>query len=406
MDSPIIIRHSELLNRLVLERDTGQEVGRVERLWMYPQAHRVMGVVCRSGRFGGKRFVYKLPQLDGIEPAGLWVNGPPTQATGEQIRRLESLMEHEIWVDGGGGRSPAPTDRLGLIIDCLFNRKTGAITQYLFVDNPLRRLVSDPITLAPTEIKGFGNRRVVVDERSRLKHNRPSLKESLSNLRDQAREEYGQVTQEMRLAQQQATERAERLRRQAAEQAEALREQATEQAQTWQQQLTNRAQTWSQKLGEQAQTLGGQAQELSQELSKDWREQTQELRAGEWGAVPRVDAPDEVTWVDEAGDLPPGRSPRRSPRPRRSLRGEGEGVTDKGDPGDRVLGDRSQDWAQSPAVTRDNPWGYEGEAEDLNNHPAPLTPSGSPQPPTLGYLDPAVLAQIAAEELEDNDPWV
>ncbi|NJR69778.1 MAG: hypothetical protein HC771_14785 [Synechococcales cyanobacterium CRU_2_2] len=43
MDSPIIIRHSELLNRLVLERDTGQEVGRVERLWMYPQAHRVMG---------------------------------------------------------------------------------------------------------------------------------------------------------------------------------------------------------------------------------------------------------------------------------------------------------------------------------------------------------------------------
>ena len=110
METPTILGHNELLNCVVMERDRMQEVGRVERLWMYPQAHRVMGVICRSGRFRGKRWVYKLPQLDSLGKDTLWVNGAPTETTDEQIRRLESLMDHEVWVDGG--------DRIGRIVDC------------------------------------------------------------------------------------------------------------------------------------------------------------------------------------------------------------------------------------------------------------------------------------------------
>ena len=43
-DQPDVIRHSELLHRLVLDRKTTEELGRVERLWMHPPAHRVLGI--------------------------------------------------------------------------------------------------------------------------------------------------------------------------------------------------------------------------------------------------------------------------------------------------------------------------------------------------------------------------
>ncbi len=421
MDNTVITRHSELLNRLVIERDTMQEMGRVEQLWMYPQAHRVMGVICRSGRFRGKRFVYKLPQLDSLGKGNIWVSGTPTETTDEQIQQLESLMDHEIWVDGG--------DRLGVIIDCMFNRKTGAITRYLFVDNPLRRLVGSPMTLSPTEMKGFGNHRVLVDERSmrRLQRERPSLKETWSNVREQAREEYGQVTEEMRTAQQQAAERAEVLRQQAAERAGSFREQATGQAQTWQQRLTEQAQTWGKKIGEQAQELSGQAKELTQEF----REQAQELRTGEWGEVPRVPPPSETTWVDEAGDLPPARSHRgrsgRSPDRAQSPQDPSHQNSSHQDPAHQGRYDRREQapntrYPHSPdgrplypndaypshphpsevsgtpplpnpgpgehLISRENPWGYSDDQEGAEDWQHPIEAPGESFYPDPHYPDP------------------
>lgn len=459
MDNTVITRHSELLNRLVIERDTMQEMGRVEQLWMYPQAHRMMGVICRSGRFRSKRFVYKLPQIESLGKGNIWVSGKPTETTDEQIQRLESLMDHEVWVDGG--------DRLGVIIDCMFNRKTGAITRYLFVDNPLRRLVGSPMTLSPTEMKGFGNYRVLVDERStqRLQRERLSLKETWSTVREQAREEYGQVTEEMRTAQQQAAERAEVLRQQAAERAGSFREQATEQAQTWQQRLAEQAQTWGKKIGEQAQELSGQAKEFTQ----DFREQAQELRSGEWGEVPRVPPPPETTWVDEAGDLPParsnrGRSGRSSPQPPQTPADRG-GYGRRDDAPNNPYPDErypqtydsntyAQDnraWSNSdpneaypnnpapneappqpnpypgePLTSRENPWGYSDEPEasedwqrsrEDSSRPTPASPPANEVDPAHpnaapqdaqgnSYLDPSFLEQIAEADLENEDPWV
>ena len=54
---PKIVRQSELLNRLVLERSTAEEVGRVEQVWLNPQSHKVEGFTCKSGFLGSKKQV-------------------------------------------------------------------------------------------------------------------------------------------------------------------------------------------------------------------------------------------------------------------------------------------------------------------------------------------------------------
>ncbi len=46
---PESIKQSELLNQLVLNRDTMEELGRIEVLWMYAPSHRVLGFIAKSG---------------------------------------------------------------------------------------------------------------------------------------------------------------------------------------------------------------------------------------------------------------------------------------------------------------------------------------------------------------------
>ncbi|MEO0406417.1 MAG: photosystem reaction center subunit H, partial [Cyanobacteria bacterium P01_A01_bin.135] len=54
-----VLQYRDLLDRLVLDSQTMAEVGRVDTLWMYPQRNRVLGVICRPGRFGAQRLVFK-----------------------------------------------------------------------------------------------------------------------------------------------------------------------------------------------------------------------------------------------------------------------------------------------------------------------------------------------------------
>ncbi len=266
---PVIVRRSEVSNLMVMDRGTMQEVGRVERLWMYPQAHRILGVICKGGGLlGKKRWAYKLPQIESLNQSNIWIEGPGTETSPEQIRQLETLIDHEIWVDGG--------DRLGVIVDCLFNRKTGQITQYLFVNNRLRQLIDASNPLRPEEILSFGNNRVLVSPQAlaRLRRERPNLRETFSQMKEQARAEYEQVTnqtqervrnwgEEAKTAKERLAEQAILLKQQAAERAKALQEQA---AQEILPQITEQAQELSQKVGEQYHTVQRRAQDFVEEL--------------------------------------------------------------------------------------------------------------------------------------------
>jgi len=266
---PVIVRRSEILNLMVMDRGTMQEVGRVERLWMYPQAHRILGVICKGGGLLSKqRWAYKLPQIDSLNQSNIWVEGPSSNPSPEQLRQLQTLIDHEIWVDGG--------DRLGVIVDCLFNRKTGQITQYLFVNNRLRQLIDASNPLRPEEILSFGNNRVLVSPQAmtRLRRERPNLRQTFSQMKDQARAEYEQAAnqtqervrnwgEEAKTARERLAEQATQLKQQAADRAKALQEQASQDILP---QIAEQAQELTQRAGEQYQTVQRRAQDFVEEL--------------------------------------------------------------------------------------------------------------------------------------------
>ena len=228
-----LIRQSDLINQLVLDRSTLEELGRVELLWMYPPAHRVLGFICKSGFLGSQKSAFQLSQIEILGESGVLTQDRPEKTTAERVRRLESLLDHEIWSEDG--------NRIGKITDCLFQLQTGEITQYLFVSSGWTGVLGELYQLLPSQILGLGKQRIRVSTATQFELYQSGLSQKLSQ----------KFSQEI-------SQRAEATTEQAKEQLQQL-QQLTEQAKIKAQQL-------SQQLNQKAQVLKAQVSETTQTL--------------------------------------------------------------------------------------------------------------------------------------------
>ena len=188
-----IIKHSEVLNQVVVDSTTMEELGRIEVLWMYPQINRVLGFVCKSGFLGSKKAAFKLPQLESTGHSGILVSGDGEPTVAAKVKQLESLIHSEVWSDSG--------EKVGQIIDCLFNYRSGVIVRYLLVPGRLAGITDGVYFLSPKAIKSFGQNRVLIDAdaAANLKPYRKGWKYKLAEVRDTFKEEYvDEVTGELR----------------------------------------------------------------------------------------------------------------------------------------------------------------------------------------------------------------
>ncbi|NDJ16974.1 PRC-barrel domain-containing protein [Myxacorys almedinensis] len=215
-------RHSDVLNQVVLDRRSLQELGQVEVLWTYPQMHRVLGFICRSGWLGAKKTAFNLDQLDAIGVNGVLVNSKPVDTDADKVRQIESLVGWEVWTDNG--------ERAGKIIDYLFDLETGDIEHYLFTSNSLGGMAGTIFMLPSNYILSFGNRRVLVPAgalRSFALY-REGIQEKFSKVTELFKEEKSQLTQDMRSLLDQARERAKLVAEQAREKAKTVAERVDE----------------------------------------------------------------------------------------------------------------------------------------------------------------------------------
>jgi len=264
---PEVIRRSELLNQLVLDRNSLEELGRVEVLWMHPPKHQVLGFVCKSGFLGAKKSAFKLAQISTLGANGILTQAQPEETDADQVRKLESVVSHEIWSDAG--------NKIGKITDYLFNLRTGAITQYLFVSSGWGGIAGDVYQLPPTQILSVGSKRVLVSEAAahQCVLYREGIKQKLTKAGGVLKEDYEQATQELRSL----TQRAQSATGEAKERLQILAEQARERAHFLSQQAKQRAQTLSEQLKTESQTIAQQAKEKSQTLADQLKERTQTL---------------------------------------------------------------------------------------------------------------------------------
>jgi uncharacterized protein YrrD len=179
-----IIKQSDVLNQSVLDSDTMEEVGRIDVLWMFPQINRVLGFVCKSGFLGSRKTAYKLPQLKSIGDDGILVTGEGEPTVAAKVKQLESLVHSEVWTDEG--------EKIGVIIDCLFNYRSGVIVRYLMIPGRLASITDGVYFLSPKAIQSFGQNRVLIDAQAAktLKPYRKGWKYKLAELRETFKEDY------------------------------------------------------------------------------------------------------------------------------------------------------------------------------------------------------------------------
>lgn len=249
-DSAKIMRHSQLLNRLVIDRDTTEELGRIDTVWMHPPAHRVMGFICKPGFMTKQRYAFNLKQLYRIGPESILVSSGAAETNVKEVALLETLIGLELWTDAG--------ERLGRIIDCLFDRQTGNISHYLFKSAGWRGFTSGVYQLPPRSVLSFGRKKVLVTAKvsENLKVFQEGLEDRLVQVSDRIKSGYSQeldsLTSRAQKFTQQAEERFQKLAEQANEQVEALGQKSDEEEEDFGQQLQEK----SQKLVQQAKQKG------------------------------------------------------------------------------------------------------------------------------------------------------
>lgn len=148
------LKQSELLNRLVLDRQTTEEVGRVAQLLLDPQAHQVVGLICKSGFLGGKKKSFSWAQVEAIGDDSIVLNPNQSETATEKLEPPDSPIDHEVWTDAG--------NKVGKILDYLLEPKTGSVLNYLFSSSSWRGFIDGIYLLPPVAISSIGKKRIIV----------------------------------------------------------------------------------------------------------------------------------------------------------------------------------------------------------------------------------------------------
>ncbi len=151
---PEVIKHSQLLNRLVLDRETVEDQGCIEELCLDPQSHQVIGFICKSGIFGKQKKYLAWKQIETIGADATLVNGKSEPDNLGKHNNIVNIIGNEVWTDTG--------EKVGFIVEYILNIKTGAIVNYLFKSNGWRGVLDSVYLLAPEAVSSAGNKRVIV----------------------------------------------------------------------------------------------------------------------------------------------------------------------------------------------------------------------------------------------------
>jgi uncharacterized protein YrrD len=285
---PPLITHSDLVGGQVFDRDTTEDLGRVETLWMYPQSDRVLGFIVKSGLLGKTKAAVNLKQIRAVGPQIVWVEGKSTATNADRVKQLESLIGLDLCTEGG--------ERIGRIVDCQFNWKTGEIVEYRFATNQLEAITGDTFALHPAYVLSFGKKRVLISDRAaKAVLDQPvGIQRKLAALKDNIKTEYTQVSGDVLTIAQQAKQTAKT-------RAKSLSEIAAEQLE----QLTDIAGDRAQKF---AQKASKTAHNLTEKAIDKWDELALELELADDDR--RVDFDDDFDDFEEQTDRPIDLKPR------------------------------------------------------------------------------------------------
>ncbi|NEQ32802.1 MAG: hypothetical protein F6K04_17655 [Leptolyngbya sp. SIO4C5] len=150
------LRQSQLLGRLVIDYDTTEEVGHVDRLLVNPKSHQVEGLVSKSGFLGRNKQTIAWVQMQTIGKDSVLVR--LQGSAGTDLAEAQPMMGLEVWSDAG--------DRVGHLVDYCIDPESGAIAAYWFTKEGLQSITEGVYSLSPSSIVSAGRKRVMVTDQA------------------------------------------------------------------------------------------------------------------------------------------------------------------------------------------------------------------------------------------------
>jgi uncharacterized protein YrrD len=200
------INRSELMNRLVLDSQTTEEVGRVEQVWLDTKTHKIVGITCKSGLIGRQKRSFTWGQIQTIGKDSLLIN-TPEGAELEKLESWDSPIGHELWTDAG--------NKAGSIVDFLFLPQTGEVLEYIFTASGWRWLKDGTYRLPAAAISSIGSKRVIAKDETiqAAQQHEGGLSQTIDRAAEFLKEDYAKTRQDLASLQQSAQEMADRVQK-------------------------------------------------------------------------------------------------------------------------------------------------------------------------------------------------
>lgn len=207
------IRQSQLHNRLVIDIETTEELGRLAQFLVDAKHHQVEGFLCKKGVLGFEKTPVMWVQVESVGRDSILVRRSGNVVS-ERIDEAIALERQAVWADSG--------DNVGQIVDYCLDLATGAITQYVFTAPGWQGLTDGLHTFLPAAVVSMGRKRVMV-QRAALENAPQFVPGVQDRVADAFQQDYDQTRQDFQGAVDSTREVAEQVQEQAQKFAEQAR---------------------------------------------------------------------------------------------------------------------------------------------------------------------------------------
>lgn len=146
------IKQSDLLNRLIIDFNSTEKIGRVKQLWLDAREHQILGLTCAGGLLNRDKHSFHWNKIQTIGKDSIMIDLQEEEV--EQPNFIDTVIGLEIWTDGG--------EQVGKVIDYFIDRQTGAVVAYLFTARGWTSISDGTYSITPEAFLSIGQERVIV----------------------------------------------------------------------------------------------------------------------------------------------------------------------------------------------------------------------------------------------------
>jgi uncharacterized protein YrrD len=255
------IQQSNLLGRLILNRETTEKIGHVKEFWLDPTLHQVTAIVSESGLLRRTKQFLRWEQVEAIGEDSLLVS-LALEASEETPQGSEVVIGHELWTNDG--------NKAGTITDYCFDLQTGAVVAYLFHSNGWQGITDGVYLLLPEAVLSTGTKRFIAkaDQVKQAEQFSEGLRDKLNQVTEYLKKDLARTRQEMAVLKESGQSTAAQVK--------GKTQQATAYVQTTVSDISKQAHGVTQQVADRAQSTLTEAGERIQHTAHDVATQVQE----------------------------------------------------------------------------------------------------------------------------------